>query len=252
MLILKRALAWGVLAGLLAFLALAPAPGPAKAQGAVKPPDYRALLAAPDRSPADRENDEKRKAFDLLAFVGPQSGWKVLDMGAGGGYSTELMARAVGPSGHVWGQNAKESDKLAARLKAPAMANAEQVIRPFDDPAPAGTRDLDLITFFFAYHDTTFMDVDRARMNKAMFDALKPGGVLVIADHSARPGEGVTVGKTTHRIEESALVAEVSAAGFKQVASGDFLRNPDDPRTVSVHRSGIKNDEFVLRFQKPE
>jgi predicted methyltransferase len=74
---------------------------------------------------------------------------------------------------------------------------------------------------------------------------------LVIADHSAKPGEGTSVGKTTHRIEESALIAEVTAAGFKQVATGDFLRNPADPRDVAVHRSGIKNDEFVIRFQKP-
>jgi predicted methyltransferase len=95
------------------------------------------------------------------------------------------------------------------------------------------------------------MEVDRAKMNKAIFDALKPGGFLVIADHSARPGEGATVGKTTHRIEESTLVAEVTAAGFKHVATGDFLRNPEDPRTVSVNRSGIRNDEFVVRFQKP-
>jgi predicted methyltransferase len=80
---------------------------------------------------------------------------------------------------------------------------------------------------------------------------LKPGGFLVIADHSARPGEGTSVGKTTHRIEESALVAEVTAAGFNPVASADFLRNPADPRDVSVNRSGIKNDEFVLKFQKP-
>jgi predicted methyltransferase len=221
------------------------APAPAKAQ------DYAAVLAAPDRSAADRENDGKRNALALLAFTAPKTGWRVLDMGAGGGYSTELMARAVGPQGKVYGQNDRDSERLAARLKTPAMANVEAVTRPFDDPLPDGVRDLDLITFFFAYHDTTFMPVDRAKMNKAMFDALKPGGFLVIADHSARPGEGTTVGKTNHRIEESALVAEVTQAGFRQVATGDFLRNPDDPRTVSVHRSGIRNDEFVIRFQKP-
>ena len=140
---------------------------------------------------------------------------------------------------------------FAARAKSPAMANVTALTRPFDDPLPAGTEKLDLITFFFAYHDTTFMEVDRAKMNKAMFDALKPGGFLVIADHSARPGEGTSVGKTTHRIEESALVGEVTAAGFKLVGSADFLRNPADPRDVSVNRSGIKNDEFVLKFQKP-
>ena len=232
--------------GFLALMALVGAgQAPASAQ------DYRALLAAPDRSEADRTNDDKRKAFELLSFAAPKTGQSVLDMGAGGGYSTELMARAVGPTGKVYAQNGAASERFAARAKSPAMANVTALTRPFDDPLPAGTEKLDLITFFFAYHDTTFMEVDRAKMNKAMFDALKPGGFLVIADHSARPGEGTSVGKTTHRIEESALVGEVTAAGFKLVGSADFLRNPADPRDVSVNRSGIKNDEFVLKFQKP-
>ncbi len=230
----------------LSLLVLAGLPGPA-----AQAQDYAAMLAAPDRSEADRQNDVKRQALELLTFSGPKTGWNVLDMGAGGGYSTELMARAVGPSGKVYGQNGAISERFAARAKSPAMANVVALARPFDDPLPAGTPKLDLITFFFVYHDTTFMEVDRAKMNKAMFDALKPGGFLVIADHSARPGEGTSVGKTTHRIEESALVAEVTAAGFKQVASADFLRNPADPRDVSVNRSGIRNDEFVLKFQKP-
>lgn len=219
--------------------------------GSVRAQDYAAVLAAPDRSEADRQNDAKRQALELLTFSGPKTGWHVLDMGAGGGYSTELMARAVGPSGKVYAQNDKVSERFAARAQSPAMGHVAVLTRPFDDPLPAGTEKLDLITFFFAYHDTTFMEVDRAKMNKAMLDALKPGGFLVIADHSARPGEGTSVGKTTHRIEERALVAEVTAAGFKQVASADFLRNPADPRDVAVHRSGIKNDEFVLKFQKP-
>lgn len=227
-------------------LVLTGLPGsPARAQ------DYAAVLAAPDRSEADRQNDAKRQALELLTFSGPKTGWHVLDMGAGGGYSTELMARAVGAGGKVYAQNGAASERFATRAKAPAMAHVTALTRPFDDPLPAGTEKLDLITFFFAYHDTTFMEVDRAKMNKAMFDALKPGGFLVIADHSARPGEGTSVGKTTHRIEESALVAEVTAAGFNPVASADFLRNPADPRDVSVNRSGIKNDEFVLKFQKP-
>ena len=213
--------------------------------------DYTALMAAPDRSDADRENDKKRDPVKLLSFSSPKTGMRVLDMGAGGGYSTELMARSVGPTGKVYGQNEKESERFAARMKSPAMANVVSLARPFDDPAPADVRDLDLITFFFYYHDTTYMEVDRMKMNKAMLAALKPGAFLVIADHSARPGEGASVGKTTHRIEETTLIAEVTAAGFKHVATADFLRNPDDPRTVSVHRSGIRNDEFVVKFQKP-
>lgn len=226
-------------------LALGWASAPARAQ------DYKAVLAQPDRASADVENDKKRDALKLLEFTGPKTGWRVLDMGAGGGYSTELMARAVGPTGVVYGQNEKESERFLARMKTTQLKNIVSLPRPFDNPLPADVKDLDLITFYFYYHDTTYMEVDRAKMNKALFAALKPGAFLVIADHSAKPGEGATVGKTTHRIEESTLIAEVTAAGFKHVATGDFLRNPDDPRTVSVHRSGIRNDEFVLRFQKP-
>jgi predicted methyltransferase len=123
--------------------------------------------------------------------------------------------------------------------------------RPFDDPLPADTRDLDLVTFFFYYHDTTYMPVDRAEMNRKLFVALKPGGVLVIADHSARPGEGTSVAKTIHRIEESVLRREVEAAGFKLVGEGDFLRHPEDTRDFSVNRPTGPVDEFVLKYQKP-
>jgi predicted methyltransferase len=219
-------------------------------------PDYAAVIAAPDRSDADRETDKRRDPVKLLAFTGARAGMKVLDMGAGGGYSTELMARAVAPGGAVYGQNAADvspraKERFEARMKTPAMKDAVALSRPFDDPLPAEVRDLDLITFFFYYHDTTYMEVDRGAMNRKLFAALKPGGMLVIADHSARPGDGATVGKTLHRIEESVLRREVEAAGFKLVAEGDFLRRPEDPRDFSSTRPTGPVDEFVLKFQKP-
>jgi predicted methyltransferase len=227
----------------LAILSFA-APGVAHAQ------NYAAILAAADRSDADRQNDKRRDALKLLTFIGPKTGWMVLDMGAGAGYSTELMARSVAPGGKVWGQNDGASEKFEARLKTPAMGNAVAQVHSYNDPA-VGLPPLDLITFLFAYHDTTFMEVDRASMNKALFAALKPGGILVVADHSARPEDEAKVGKLYHRIAEATVRAEVEAAGFKYVESGDFLRNPDDPRTAIVFRSPIKVDEFVLKFQKP-
>ena len=181
---------------------------------------------------------------------------KVLDMGAGGGYSTELMARAVAPAGVVYGQNPADLGERAktrfeSRLNTAAGKNIVSLVRPFDDPVPADVRDLDLITFLFFYHDTTYMAVDRAEMNRKLHAALKAGGVLVIADHSARPGDGTSVGKTFHRIEESALRREIEAAGFKLVAEGDFWRHPEDPRDFSIQPpSGRAVDEFVLKFQK--
>jgi len=219
--------------------------------GAACAQDYAAILAAPDRTDADKQNDGKRQALPFLAFVGAKTGMKVLDLGAGAGYSSELMARSVGESGKVYAQNVGKSEKLDARMQTPAMRNAVALARPFEDPAPAEAGALDMITFFFAYHDTIHMGVDRARMNKAMFAALKPGGYLVIADHAALPEDGVNVSKTYHRIGESALRAEIEAAGFKLVATGDFLRHPEDQRTAPVFRNPTPVDEFVLKFQKP-
>jgi predicted methyltransferase len=220
------------------------------------PADYQAIVAAPDRTDADRKTDERRKPDQLLAFTGVRTGMTVLDMGAEAGYSTELMARAVGPSGSVFAQDSPDTGErprqaFAARLKSPVMKNVSHVDRPFEDPVPPGVHDLDLITFFFFYHDTTYMGVDRTKMDAALFAALKPGGILVIADHSARVGDGATVGKTFHRIEEDTVKREVEAAGFKLVAEGNFMRNPEDPRNTIVFRSPVPVDEFVLKFQKP-
>lgn len=213
--------------------------------------DYAGIVAGQDRTEADQTTDKRRDPVSLLRFTAPKTGWSVLDMGAGAGYSTELMARSVGPTGKVYAQNAAESEKLKARMQTPAMKNVSVLVRPFDDPAPTDVKGLDLITFYFAYHDTTFMEVDRAKMNKALFAALKPGGFLVVADHSARPEDGATVGKSFHRIAEQALRSEIEAAGFKFVASADFLKHPEDTRTNIVFRNPTPVDEFVLKFQKP-
>ena len=213
--------------------------------------DYSAIIASSDRSDADRQTDKRRDPVHLLTFTGAQSGWTVLDMGAGAGYSTELMARSVGATGKVYGQMDTESDKLQARLTTPVMRNVTALVRRSDDPVPADLHDFDLITFFFAYHDTTYMDVDRTKMDKALFAAPKPGGYLVIADHSARPEDGATVGKKLHRIAEQTLRAEIEAAGFKFVADASFLRHPEDARSDIVFRNPTPVDEFVLKFQKP-
>jgi predicted methyltransferase len=226
----------------------------AAAQGAA--PDYAALMAAPDRSAADREADKRRDPVPFLAFAGLRPGMKVLDMGAGAGYSTELDARAVGPTGVVYGQNPADlGDRakaaLTARLATPAMKNGVSLLRPFDDPTPADVHDLDAVTFLFFYHDTTYMEVDRAQMDRKLFAALKPGGVLVIADHSAKAGAEIGVGKSLHRIDEAVVRREVEAAGFKLIASGDFWRQPGDPRDFTTRTPTGPVDAFVLKFQKP-
>lgn len=221
------------------------------------PPDYEAIVASPDRADADRQVDQRRQPAKMLAFTGVRTGMKVLDMEASAGYSTELLARAVGPTGTVYAQDSAAvierfvKDKFDIRAQKPVMKNVVHVVREFDDPIPPEVSGLDLITFFFAYHDITYMPVDRTVMNKKMFAALKPGGFLIVADHSARPGDGIAVGKTLHRIEESVLRQEIEAAGFKLVAEADFLRHPEDPRDAAVFRPQVPTDEFVLKYQKP-
>ena len=220
--------------------------------------DYGAIVAAPDRSDADRNTDKRRDPLKLLKFIGVKEGMKVLDMEASAGYTTELLARAVGPNGVVYAQDSAEvierqvKDKFDLRAQKPAMKGVIHVIRNYDDPIPPDVRNLDLITFFFAYHDMTYMQVDRAEMNRKLFAALKPGGYLLIADHSAKAGDGTSVGKTFHRIEEGVLRKEVEAAGFKLVAEGNFLRHPEDTRDVIVFRAPTPIDEFVLKYQKPQ
>ena len=241
--------------GAFASLAILAATG-APAQDA-KAPDYEAIVAAPDRADADRQVDQRRQPAKMLAFAGVRTGMRILDMEASAGYSTELLARTVGPAGIVYAQDSAAvierfvKDKFDIRAQKPVMKNVVHVVRDFDDPIPPDASNLDLITFFFAYHDITYMPVDRAVMNQKMFAALKPGGFLVIADHSAKPGEGITVAKTLHRIEEKTLREEIEAAGFRLVAEADFLRNPEDPRDTRVFQPKIPVDEFVLKYQKP-
>src|ERR1044071_3168632 len=97
--------------------------------------DFAAIIAAPDRSDADRQTDQRRDPLKLLAFTGVKSGMTVLDMGAGGGYSTELMARSIGPGGKVYAQDfessARAKERFDARMKTPAMANVVQLVRNF-------------------------------------------------------------------------------------------------------------------------
>jgi predicted methyltransferase len=210
-----------------------------------------------DRSDADRVIDQRRQPEKLLAFYDVRPGMRVLDLGAGAGYNAELLARVVGPQGIVYAQNSRYllenivKGRFDERLKKPVMRNVARVVRDFDDPVPPEARNLDLVTFNFVYHDTVWLGVDRNKMNRAVFAALKPGGVYVVADHSARPGAGVSAVKTLHRIEQSVVLREVEAAGFRPVAEAAFLRNPDDPRNAPVFKPKVPNDEFVLKFVKP-
>src|SRR5205085_1957963 len=114
------------------------------------------------------------------------------------------------------------------RLAKPVMKNVKRADRDFDDPLPPEAKDLDAVVDVLFYHDTYWLKVDREKMNKAIYSALKSGGVYGIVDHSGRAGSGTTETQTLHRIEEKAVIDDVTKAGFKLAAEADFLRNPDD------------------------
>jgi len=223
----------------------------------------KAVVAAPDRSDADRALDAGRHPAEMLAFFAIAPGMRVAELGAGGGYTAELLARAISPNGTVYAQNSKfllerfAEKPWSERLQKPAMANVVRLDRPFDDPFPSEVRDLDAVLIVLFYHDTYWQKVDRARMNAAVFRALKPGGVYGIVDHSARAGSGAADVETLHRIEEPTLIADVEQAGFELAGSAEFLRHPDDPRdwSASPRTAGEKrgtSDRFVLKFVKPK
>jgi predicted methyltransferase len=270
------------------------------------PQQIAEVVASPDRSAADRATDERRKPAEMLAFIGITPGINALDISAAGGYTTELIARAIGPRGTVYGQSqpvdpmraaprpaVPEGDAAPAaattamsaaaaattmtpppaapapvRRTSPESLNARNeamrnahasaalivpVIEPFDNPIPKqhSLGGLDLVTLMFNYHDFGFMGVDRAAMNRAVFKALKPGGLYVIADHAGRPGTGISESGTLHRMEEAFLKQEVEAAGFQLAAEGNFLRNPNDPKDRNTPEPPQPKDEFVVKFVKP-
>ena len=210
---------------------------PAWAQGI---PDYAAVVEDLDRSDADRRPTSAAIRSQLLEFTGVRLGMKVLDMGAGGGYSTELMTRAVGPDRHRLRAESRGCESARER----AVCDAAGIRRRWSGRSrwssrstircPPGLGDFDLITFFFYYHDTTYMAVDRAQMNRKLYEALKPGGMLVIADHSAKPGEGISVGKTLHRIEESVLRRRGRGGGLQAGRGG--ATSCVIPRTRAISR----------------
>src|SRR6266481_3403908 len=247
----------------------APSAVPASPPNASQAPAARsastaAVFDTADRTEADRKLDAGRKPAEMLQFLGVSPGMKVEDLGAGAGYTTELLARTVGPSGAVYMQNDPRwmsflKDGLAERFTHPAMKAVVRSEIPFDDPVPAGAKDLDVVVMNVIYHDIANMPVDRVRMNKIIFNALRPGGTYVVIDSSAKPGSGLAATQSLHRIDEAVVKEEAEKAGFKLAEEGRFLRNPDDARDWNASPGAAtklgkrgSSDRFALKFVRPE
>ena len=211
-------------------------------------------VAAPSRTKADLDTDAIRKPAETLAFAGVAPGMKVGEFYPGGGYFTRMLSDVVGPKGHVYGiENAKWVNAVKADG---GIANGNVSI----EAAPFGTvrfpEPLDLAWVTQNYHDLKIAEygiVDTAQFNKAVFAALKPGGTYFILDHEAPKGIDIAGIARLHRIEKAQVIREVTAAGFRLVAEGSFLRRAGDDHSLSIFDKKIQGqtDQYALKFVKP-
>jgi predicted methyltransferase len=230
-------------------------------------PDVSAEVAAaindPARPESDRQRDANRKPADTLTFAGIKRGDKVAELIPGGGYFTRLLSDVVGEKGHVYAvapprraDAPADAPDPAARLNPitgdPRYRNVNVLVERVT--ALSVPELVDVVWTSENYHDIhNIAGVDLHAVNRAVFDALKPGGVYVVLDHSAAAGSGVRDTSTLHRIDAEAVKAEVLAAGFVLDAQSELLANPGDPRTLPVFDPSIRGrtDQFIFRFRKP-
>jgi predicted methyltransferase len=175
-----------------------------------------------------------------------------------GGYFTRMLSAVVGPGGHVYGmenlgwEGVAEADRKM--VDQAGLANVTIIGGAFGEvkfPVP-----LDLVWVTQNYHDLKIAEygtVDTAAFNKAVFAALKPGGVYFVLDHEAPEGTDLAGIAKLHRIERAQVIREVTAAGFTLAQEGDFLRRPDDDHSLPVFAKEMrgKTDQYALKFVKP-
>ncbi|MBM4385977.1 MAG: class I SAM-dependent methyltransferase [Deltaproteobacteria bacterium] len=226
--------------------------------------EVAAVLAASERDAKDLERDARDRRVEALGLAGLAPGMRVLDVFSGGGYFAEIAARVVGESGKVYAHNNRAylsfaGEALEARRAARPPGQLVRLDREIDGVGLAGEIDLALIVM--AYHDAYWQPkpeegewtVTRDPLMQAIFDALRPGGRLLVVDHAAANGSGSSAAQDLHRIDEAFARADFERAGFRFVASSDALRNASDDRTANVFDPAIrgKTDRFALLFEKP-
>ena len=224
---------------------------PSVAQDSAPSPAIAAAVADAQRPAADTARDALRKPAEIVAFAGVKPGDKVAEIAPGGGYYTRILAKAVGPQGKVYALMpaffANRPGGLdAINALAEQYGNIEVVV--VDYAATKLPEPVDLVWTTENYHDLANADI--ATVNKWAFEALKPGGIYFVEDHSA-PGTGTSATSTLHRIDPAAVKEQVGAAGFTLDAESDLLRNPNDPHDVNPRQVQPTSDKFALRFRKP-
>jgi predicted methyltransferase len=218
---------------------------------------YTLAIVDPRRPASEVERDPLRHPSDMLHFIGLMPGDQIADIRPEEGYFTRLFAPVVGESGRVYAfvptLTAGREQAFAEQLQAD-YGNVTPMIGLLDEMAFDAP--LDVVFMGQEYHDFHIdrFDVDVAEMNRRVFQALRPGGIYVILDHSGRPGTGNSEVLSLHRIEGAFLRREVEAAGFVFEGETRVLANPDDAMDVSVFDESIRGrtDQFVYRFRRPE
>ena len=215
-------------------------------------------VADKGRPDADTKRDADRKPGETIAFAGVKPGDKVLELLAFGGYYTRILSKTVGPKGHIYSTmpdallKARPAfgDGLKAITADPAYGNVTMLPEP--NGTPTAPEPVDVVWTSDNYHDLhnpgPFGADDVAGFNKAVFAALKPGGIFIVIDHASAPGAGFTVTGTTHRADPEAVKKEVLAAGFTFVAASDVLHRAKDDFTA---RSTDADEQFTFKFRKP-
>jgi predicted methyltransferase len=230
---------------------------------AAPPANVAAAVADSARPAADTQRDPDRKPAAMLEFAGVKPGQSVADLIPGSGYFTRLFSVAVGPTGKVYAvATPKPADAPADAPDRSAAARAIAADPHYGNVTVNVVRlkefslapPVDVVWTSQNYHDIhNVKDLNVVEFDKAVFAALKPGGVFIVLDHSAEKGSGFRDTSTLHRIDEEAVRKEVESAGFKFAGESNVLRNKADPRTAPVFDAAIKGhtDQFILKFVKP-
>jgi predicted methyltransferase len=225
---------------------------------------FDAAVANPGRSAADLKRDSLDHPADILRLTGIKPGMRVADVLAGDGYYSELSSYLVGPTGKVFMINNAAfdqwSDGLQARLAGDRLGNVEHETLDLNH-MNLPPKSLDAILLIKVYHDLYWVDsdaqsiwpkIDTAGVLDQLVRALKPGGVLLVVDHSAKSGRGSADASALHRIEEAYAIKDFESHGLKVIAKSDLLRRPDDARDQISYKGPMlgKTDRFVLVFRK--
>lgn len=224
------------------------------APGASVPANIAGAIADTNRPRGDVDLDARRKPAELLTFAGIKPGDQVLELVPGRGYMTRLLAKAVGPTGHVYPANLPTFNEALKTSVDPIIAssaygNVSKIEQPFSQFRVA--EPLDVVWISENYHDFKNMGMfstDTNAMNRAVFTALKPGGTYVISDYIAAAGSGTRDTQSLHRIDPEIIKQEVTAAGFMLEAESNALNNPSDNLT---ERSRQGASQIMFRFRKP-